>query len=249
MKKRITINKNDYYISAYNTFQELKLIEFIELNDDLTDEDYRLCAVEFLNDLDVCPLKKSTLSQISDIELVLLLLKVREFTIGADVKLRLNCTETSCNKQIPAEIDISKIYKNAERDNTFEECNFVSAECMNNIDESIIPEDTDWDVYEDIKDNLDKYYSIYNLNFTITCPYCKNVMTFRLNTVKKALTFMSEESLRSIMSVIHDLAYFGNITRSDVMQMTPLERLIEISLLKKTKEKQNAQNTQNNVIL
>lgn len=238
MKRKITINKHNYYIDAYNTFQELKLIEFLDLNDGLTDDDYRLCAEDFLKNICDASVK---ISQISDIELILVLLKIREITIGTEVKLKLTCTNSECNKNISAKVDIADSYINAERENHFEPCNFVSQEYINNLDESVIPEDTDWDVYEEIKDNLKSYYSIYNLDYPIICPYCRNKMVFKINSLKKALTFISEESLRSIMSVIHDLTYYGHITRSDIMQMTPLERLMEISLLKKTKEKENPQ--------
>ena len=40
MKKRITINNKLYYITQYNTKNELELLEFIELNNDLTYYDY-----------------------------------------------------------------------------------------------------------------------------------------------------------------------------------------------------------------
>jgi hypothetical protein len=59
---------------------------------------------------------------------------------------------------------------------------------------------------------------------------------FLLTVIQKALSFISEESLQSLMNTIHSLTYHDKLSRSDVLMMTPLERLIELSLLKKSLE-------------
>lgn len=228
MKKCVKINNHEYYIQQYNTKVELRLLEFIELNNDLTEEDYRVCSREFLKCINI------PISDITDIELIILLLKVREHSIGTELKLKISCP--NCTQQFPTTIDLTNIYKDAKEENFFDTDNFISKQQFNSLGDDAISEDMDWDKYEEIKDNLSDYYSIYDLDFKLKCPQCGKDITFSIDTVKKAITFMSEESVQSLMTVIHDLTYFDNISRADVLQMTPIERLIEISLLKKTKE-------------
>lgn len=232
MKRKIIINDKEYFICPYTTAQELELLEFLELNDHLTDDDYQLAAEEFIKSLKY---NKVDLKNISSIETILLLLKIREYTIGSDIKLKITCP--GCSKEIKTVVDMSNVYTPAKHHNDFDQCSFLDLQSFDNIDESVIPEDMDWDRYEQIHNNLKDYYNIYNLNFNIECPYCKHQMMFSIDTIKKALTFISEESLNSLLTTIHSLTYFDNITRSDVLEMTPIERLMEMSLLKKTREK------------
>ena len=228
MKKRISINNNLYYVQQYNTETELKLLEFIELNNDLDDDDYRICSREFLKCVNI------NINDISDTELIILLLKVRECTIGTELKLKISCP--ICKHQFSSTIDLTNIYKESKKDNFFDDNNFISKDHFNTLGDDTISEDMDWDEYEEVKSNLIDYYNIYDLDFKIKCPCCNSNISFSIDTVKKALSFMSEESVQSLMTVIHNLTYFDHISRADVLRMTPIERLIEISLLKKTKE-------------
>ena len=223
MKKRITINNKLYYITQYNTKNELELLEFIELNNDLTYDDYHDCAFEFFKRLGIHA------DNLSDYEIIILLLKIREFTIGTEVKLNIKCP--ICSKQFATTIDTSNVYTNAIKDNTFDADNFVSKEYIDNAGEEVIPEDTDWDLYEDLIKNLKDYYNIYNLDFKIKCPHCNAAITFSIDSIQKALSFISEESLQSLMNTIHSLTYHDKLSRSDVLMMTPLERLIDVLMM------------------
>ena len=62
----------------------------------------------------------------------------------------------------------------------------------------------------------------------------------------KILEFISEENFGSLSKYIHLLVYYGHLTRSDILEMTPLERIFELNLLQETqkeitknREKQN----------
>ena len=85
--------------------------------------------------------------------------------------------------------------------------------------------------------NIVDYHIIYNNNFLFNCQYCEKENFTNLLTFKNALSFLSEDNFYTLTEWIHTLMYYDNCSRSDILEMSPVQRMLEINYFKETKKK------------
>lgn len=230
MKSILHLNGKTFKIESYKTEDELDCLGFLYIHDDLSEEDVDSFIDEFLvkNDIDI--------NGLTDIEKIILLLKIREISIGDEIKVKYKCLH--CGRPAEAVININNMIKLAKIHNgkikgIFEE-EYADILQLEDIVSPSDMEDMDLDLYEDVKNNISKYIDTYNFIQKCPCEYCGKENQFDFNK-RLIINFISDESFDSLSRLLHILVYNGRQTRGDLMQMTPLQRILEYGLLEETK--------------
>ena len=84
--------------------------------------------------------------------------------------------------------------------------------------------------------NIKDYLDLYNFTPKVICPYCGKEITLNISSLKTILSFVSDESFISLSKAIHTLTYFEHNGRNDILQMTPIQRILEMQNLKNTQK-------------
>lgn len=232
MKTIFKLGNNKFLLEPYKTKHELELLEYITAND-LTHSEQLDTLTLFLKDHVISSI------DLEDLELeekIILFLKLRELTLGGEIKIKYSCT--NCSRPQDNILEFSKIFFPRTKENyenlkinfkasSLEEVEYIKAtDIFNDID------DLDYSEYKKLEEIKDEFIDIYNLNPKVKCGYCNNENTISLYDLNLILSSVSEESFFSLSKTIHVIVYFGKHTRSDVLEMTPLERVFELSIIK-----------------
>lgn len=239
MKNIFILNGKTIKIRSLKTKEELEILQFLFVNPNPTESEIDNVIDDVLRIEDLNP------SEFSKTEKLCLLLKIREYTFGNEITIKFKCSK--CKKPAESTIFINNILELAKKHDDrihglFEKSENVTLEDI--LDEKII-EDMDYDEYEELSKNIRDYLDFYDFRIVFKCLYCKEENFSILNPLK-ILEFISEENFGSLSKYIHLLVYYGHLTRSDILEMTPLERIFELNLLQETqkeitknREKQN----------
>ena len=230
MKNIIHLNGKQYSIKPFLTKDELDVLEFLFTNDNLSYNEYVSVLDEFLE-------KQNINTDIPVLEKICLLLKVREITIGNEINVKATCSK--CKKPFDNKIFINKIISTAKMHDE----NIHALVNLNNIDnlklEDIAPEEyidnLDYDEYLNISANIKNYVDTYNFKYMLKCSYCSEKTEIIL-TLDKIISFISEEDFGSLSKIIHLLCYYEHLSRSDVLNMTPIQRVLELNYLQETQK-------------
>ena len=211
------------------TKEELEILQFLFVNPNPTESEIDNVIDDVLRMEDLNP------SEFSKTEKLCLLLKIREYTFGNEITIKFKCSK--CKKPAESTIFINNILELAKKHDDrihglFEKSENVTLEDI--LDEKII-EDMDYDEYEELSKNIRDYLDFYDFRIVFKCLYCKEENFSILNPLK-ILEFISEENFGSLSKYIHLLVYYGHLTRSDILEMTPLERIFELNLLQETQK-------------
>lgn len=232
MYRNFKLGNKTLLVKPYTTELELDVLETLKFND-FEEEDLEPLVDYFLEKT----VKK--VPNLSKLEKILTIWFIRMITIGDEISIVFkckNCGKTQ-NKVINLSdfINIPTLYSEDVKPKILSENEFA---LLNKDDE--LDEDMDIETYQNI--NLFDYYFIYKEKIMFNCGYCNFESFTNLITYKSCLSFLSEESFESLTSWLHILVYSDNLTRSDILNMTPIERMIEISYFKEqTKENENAE--------
>lgn len=241
MKHLVILGDHRILISTYNTELELSVLEemWCENADDVHHEDdyFESFADEFLQTLTDYNIKKLT-----KIEKVLLIWKIRSLTIGDDINIVFKCPK--CSRVIQKTISVDDIcaYGEYAHLNIFEK-NLISKQQLEDFDINDYDfEDMDYDEYLNISENTEQYFNVYNERIELKCSKCGNTVYDNLLTYKGCLRFISEDSFLSLTEWLNVLVYYGHLTRSDILKMSPIQRMLQIKYFKSIKEQENQNN-------
>lgn len=243
MKSYLHINGKTYKIESYKTKDELEYLEYLFIHSELTEEDKNLFLNEFLtkNGID-------NVDDLSEVEKIALLLKIREITIGDEIKIRYKCSH--CCRPTEGTININNIIKLAEIFS--EELNGFYSEDLKDIIklEDITTNDyignLDLDEYNEITKNITKYIDTYNFTQTCKCEYCGKENYFDMSNKTLLFSFLSDETFDTLSKLLHILVYNGRLSRHDALEMTPLQRVLEYSILDEIKKEMERKRANSN---
>jgi len=240
MKHLVTLGKHSILVETYRTELELEILEELMCStsesQDEDDNDYRTLVEDFLGKLTDYPIQNLT-----KIEKILLVWKIRALTIGDDVNVIFKCPHCGRTSQSLFSVNDlcyfgSKTYLNNFKDN------LVSERKLPEIAEQIQIEDLgdlDYDDFLDLKRNPEEFFNVYRDKTSLKCSECKKEVFGNYLTYKQCLTYLSEDSFLSLAQWLNVLVYYGHLTRSDVLKMTPVQRMLEIKFFKDIKKKEN----------
>ena len=209
----------DVLIRPYTTRDELELLEFLTFTDYENDDMYEHAVDEFINRF----VKKDFVLN-TKIEKIIMLLSIRNITLGDEFNIEVTCPY--CNRKHKMKITLSDIVSNASEYNDCVKHKFV---CSSNLDDTIsMPEDDDMDMneYEYITSHITDYMTIFNDTIPVTCS-CGKHSTASISSYRLILSLMSDDSFNTLTNWIHALVCDGKHTRSDVLDMTPVQRMME----------------------
>lgn len=233
MKNYIYLNGKKYKIESYKTRDELEYLEYLFIHSDISEEDANLFLDEFLIKNGI-----ENISELSEIEKIILMLKIREISIGDELKVKYKCSH--CCNASEASININNMVKLSEShldgvNGLFEE-QYKDIIQVEDIAKEDYLDELDMDVYEDIKNNIFKYIDTYNFFQTCKCEYCGKENVFNMGDKPLLFSLLSDESFTSLSKLMHILVSQGKLTREDVLNMTPLQRLFEHGLIEETRK-------------
>lgn len=219
-----------YKIHGYKTKTELEVLEFLAFSSFENDDDYEPAVDNILSE---CVGNYNP--KLSKLEKVIMLWCVRMITLGDEIDITFKCKE--CHKQQNLTVSLSNLLKLPTKFSEELNPKFINSASNEDMTEQL-DDDMDMEEYEEYLQNIIDYHIIYNNKFTFNCQYCDNENFTNLLTYKSALSFLSEDSYHSLTEWIHTLMYFSNCSRSDVLDMTPIQRMLEINYFKEVKKKE-----------
>lgn len=233
MKHLLFLNNKKYEIRDMLTRDELEIAEYLYTTD-ITNENAFYCIDQILTKFDLP-------TDISDIEKLILILKIREQTFGSIIKVNYVCK--NCEEVNEANLNVNLICRLAKERHPYiygvysvEEAYHLELETVlennNNLE---FLDDLDLDEYNDLLEHFTDYLDLYNFNQTHKCFKCNKEAKFSLSA-KEILSFITEEDFKSICKSIHTLCYFEHNGRNDVLCTTPLQRLLELSNVTQTQK-------------
>lgn len=233
MKSYLHLNGKTHKIESYKTRDELEYLEYLFIRDDLSYEDSILFLDTFLTNNGIEDVDKLT-----EIEKIILLLKIREISIGDELKVKYKCVH--CGNAMDSSININNIIKLAEIYSK-EICglfnkNDISELRVEDIVDKEYLEELDIDEYDNIQSNISKYIDTYDFTQTCKCSYCSKDNIFNLNNMKLLFSLLSDESFMSLSKLLYILVTQGKLTREDVLNMTPLQRVLEHGLIEEARK-------------
>lgn len=240
MKHLVTLGKHSILAETYKTELELSVLEELMCapseKQDSNDNDYKTLVEDFLSRL-----TDYNIASLTKMEKILLVWKIRALTIGDDVTVVFKCPY--CGKTSQSTFSVSDL------------CYFGTKTYLNNFEENLIPEgkleeivdsikiedleDLDYDDYLELKRNPRDFFNVYREKTPLTCSGCRKQVFGNYLTYKQCLTYLSEDSFLSLSQWLNVLVYYGHLTRSDVLKMSPVQRMLEIKFFKDIKKKEN----------
>lgn len=240
MKSYLHLNGKTHKIESYKTRDELEYLEYLFVRNDLSYEDSILFLDTFLTNNGI-----ENVEELSEIEKIILLLKIREISIGDELKIKFKCSH--CANAMESTININNIIKLSENNSKdihgiFDEQNINNLKIDDIVDSEYL-EELDIDEYDNIQNNISKYIDTYNFTQACKCSYCSKDNIFNLDDKKLLFSFLSDESFISLSKLLYVLVTQGKLTREDALNMTPLQRMFEYGLIeearKELEQKQN----------
>lgn len=217
-------------ISGYTTEDELRVLEIVEFQD-LSEDDLRCLADDFIGKYTDYFEKYES---ITDAERTLLILKLRELAFGDDIPIKTKCPE--CKRAFETVLHTGDFYASPKKHIAGISFGVLSpGEKLYFKEENF--ENCDLDEYLEFIQNPEDYASRLKRTTPIKCPFCGHEININISRFKEVLLYLSEDSFLTLSEKIHTLVYFGRHTRSDILAMTPLERILEIQNFTKTTEK------------
>lgn len=228
MYRNVKFGNSYILIRPYTTAEELKLLEFLTFTEYDDDSLYEPVVDEII---EKCV--KLNFSINKKIEKILLLLCIRKITLGDEFNLEFKCPH--CKNKQSKTLQLSDIVSNASDENEHIKHEFIESSKFNiNIDELEGIDDVDIDEYEYITEHICDYFTVYNDIVEFKCNFCGKESKTDIMTYKFILSTLSDDSFSSLTSWIHALVYIGKHTRSDVLQMTPVQRMMELKYFKES---------------
>lgn len=229
MKILFYLNGKRYLIRPMKTSEELDILEYLYTTDSSTDEEIQCVLDDFLSNFSID-------TNITFMEKLCVFLKIREASIGSDIKVKYTCKQ--CNKPQDSTIDIGNMVRLAKyripKLHGFYSVEEASHLTLNDVMTQSDIDELDWDQYEKINKNITDYIDTYTFYSDSKCQYCGSSVTISYNNLRVLLSFVSDESFSSLTKNIHTLTYFTHNNRSDVLNMTAIQRVTELNNLKVT---------------
>lgn len=236
MKHTVQIGKHSVQFKTYKTDLELEVLEELcfSSNQD-NDDNYEYLVNDFLSRL--C---EYNIEKLSKIEKILLVWNIRALTLGDEFTVLYECP--FCKRMTSSVVSIDNLCKFGYLtkynpfDSTISELDFKKL----NIDfNSNLLEDLDFDIFAKFCSNSEDFFNIYCEKTELECAYCKKIAYDNYLTYKNCMKFLSEDNFQSLTRWINDLVYYGHFNRSDILDMTPIQRHLHIEYFKQIKKKEN----------
>lgn len=234
--RKIKIANKTLYIKPYDTRIELCLLELLSFSD-YENDDYYECIVDQI--LSECVQNYD--NSISKIEKIITLMYVRNITVGDEFNANITCPycKRNINKKINLD-DIVMLSSEVHDDITHQ---FINSNTFNvNLDDYNVD---DWDIneYESVSEHLTDYFTLYNPEIKVTCQCGKQhiVNFFQYKTI---LNFLSDDTFISLSSCIRVIVMQNKYSRESVLDMTPVQRLIELKYIKEQIQKEQNEQIQ-----
>lgn len=223
MYRCLNLGSRKILIRPYTTKIELDVLEVFGLSEyDLTEDDYESMVNDILR---YCVKNLSELDELSKNEKILIVWYARAITLGNDIGVDFVCP--GCGKRQRACISLADMIHFPTRCAGHIKPRIVSDTEFGNIKkEDVLPPDMDIEEFESI--DLFDYHLVYAESMILRCPDCGLESPGDFLTYKQCLSFLSEDSFQSLTKWIHVLVYSDNLSRSDILEMTPIERMLEI---------------------
>lgn len=229
MYRYLKLGSKTLLVKPYTTDTELKVLEVIKLNEFKHDDDYEPivdCVLERC--LKIVP-------NLTKIEKIITVWYLRLITLGDEISLNTRCT--NCNKAQNKIISVLDLFSEPSKYSEEIKPKLVSSLEFSDVLESLVDPELDIDCFDET--NLLDYFFVYNNELDLNCDSCKSTIRINLLTFKECLNFLSEESLESLTTWLHILVYSDNLSRQDVLSMTPVERMLEINYFKEQNKRDN----------
>lgn len=239
MKHKVQLGSHVIYINTYTTELELSILEEIwcESSDgqDKADDHFETLVVDFLEHL-----TDFNVLELSKIERILLVWKIRALTIGDEISIVFKCPECKRVSQSIISVDSLCLYGDLVSKNFFKD-NLISKDQLINLRiEDLDIEDLDLEDFNVLQRNPERFFNVYETKTELKCSNCEYKVYDNLLTYENCLKFISEESFMSLTEWLNVLVYYGHLTRADILRMSPIQRMLEIKYFKKNKEKENS---------
>lgn len=244
MKHLVNLGRFKVLVDTFNTGLELEVLEELFCSSGDSEEDENV--FEVLVDDFLSRLTKFDISKLSKIEKIILVWKIRELTIGDDINIVYKCPSCGCPCQQTISVeDLCHTGEEVDK-NTFYK-KLISEEELERLSENDFLgiediEDLDFDLYNELISEPKKFFIVYNNKTILNCSKCKFKSFDNLLTFKGCLKFISEDKFDKLVEWINVLVYYGNFTRQDILNMSPIQRMLEINLFKKIKAKEQDSN-------
>ena len=240
MKHLVTLGKHSILVETYKTDLELSILEELMCSSsgkqEDNDSDYKTLVEDFLTQL-----TDYNIALLTKMEKILLVWKIRALTIGDDVSVVFKCPHCGRTSQTVFSVSDLCYFGPKTYLNNFEE-NLISERKLEEISDSIKIEDLedlDYCDYLELKRNPRDFFNVYKDRTPLICSSCKKQVFGNYLTYKQCLTYLSEDSFLSLSQWLNVLVYYGHLTRSDVLKMSPVQRMLEIKFFKDIKKKEN----------
>lgn len=233
MYRIFNLGTKTIHVQPYNTRLELDVIEtnrFSELNED----DCEIIVNEIISKC-----TNAEPSELSKYEKIAIVFFIRAITIGDELSINYTCP--CCGSKNHKIVNLSDVFSEPCKFSDTIKPKFMSNDEYMNVNiESEIDSDMDIEEFENL--NLFDYYFIYNEKINLLCSKCNTESHTSIITYKQCVDFFSEETFESLTSWIHILVYSDSHSRSDVLEMTPIERMMEINYFNKQTETEKETN-------
>ena len=186
--------------------------------------------------LSICNIKPKDINFLTFDEKLMLLLKLREVSVGDELPARYTCPH--CNGPVETSIAISMLYKEPKKKSKWIK---DPGKVNPDIEECFIEgyNDLDYDKYLLLKNNINDYITTFDFNPEVTCPICGKTTRLNISGSKFILSNMSEESITSLYKSYASLTFNGHFTKIDIDSMYPFERMIFIAQVKQLIDERN----------
>lgn len=220
-----------YLIKGYKTRTELDVLEFLSFNTFEDDNDYEPAVDNVLSE---CVSNYNP--NIPKIKKIIMLWCVRIITLGDELDITFKCKK--CHRQQNLSVSLSKLLRLPSKFTEEFKPEFIDSSSTKDFTE-ILDNEMDIEEYENYLNNIFDFHIIYNNKFLFNCQYCNYENFTNLLTFKSALSFLSEDTFYTLTDWIHNLIYYDNCSRSDILEMTPMQRMLEINYFKETIKKES----------
>jgi len=216
MKKIIKYGNKTFELDSYTSAQEKDLLL-------ATSGDYTLSTL-----FDILkPCIKGDVENLTDNEVKMLLVELRNISVGETFSLIKKCNKCS------EKFDFTISFEGIEEGNLkpFNGINFKDAltdEYNDFVDFDI--DELDIQEYDELINYIDENKTKFNFTSITTCPFC-NTKNEVFLTDSLLGNNMSEDTLQNYYQTIANMIYHGHYSKLDIDSMLPFERSIYLSLL------------------
>ena len=238
MKHVLSLGNHIVRFKTYDTGTELDVLEELCCSEDTQDSDdsyYSAAVDDFLERL--CD---SDITGFSKTEKILLVWYIRSCTIGDDINVVFRCPK--CGRMQQSCVAVSDLCSFGPRMSENPLYNIAKEKVETDFKRPEM-QDLDYDTYLDFRACPEDFYAIFHEAVYFECSECGAKIHDNYLTYRNCLKFLSEDSFQSLTEWVNTLVYYGHYTRSDVLKMSPVQRMLTIEYFKKIKKKENGQET------